>query len=246
MTAGALHLLPAPLAEGTALDVLPTATLAAARHIEYFLAENAKSARAFLKAIAHPRPMQALRIVEIGHHPESAAVADWLRPILDGDDAAIVTEAGCPGIADPGAVIVAQAHELGLRVIPLIGPSSILLALMASGLNGQAFRFIGYLPQDAAALSTRLREVERDSRSGETQVWIETPYRNERMVDAVLAACMPDTRLTLATDLTADAAQIRTRSVAEWKAKARVERPAPDKHPTVFALLATPSTRRTR
>jgi 16S rRNA (cytidine1402-2'-O)-methyltransferase len=246
MTAGALYLLPAPLAEGTALDVLPAATLAAAHRIEYFLAENAKSTRAFLKSISHPRPIQALRIVEIGHHPEPAAVADWLRPILEGDDAAIVSEAGCPGVADPGATIVAQAHQLGVRVFPLVGPSSILLALMASGLNGQSFRFIGYLPQDAAALSTRLREVERESRSGETQVWIETPYRNERMVDAVLAACVADTRLTLATDLTADTAQVRTRTVAEWKAMARADRPAQDRHPTVFALLATPSSRRAR
>jgi 16S rRNA (cytidine1402-2'-O)-methyltransferase len=246
MSAGTVYLLPAPLADGTALDVLPPATLAVARRLDRFLAEDAKTARAFLKAADHPRPIQELRIVEIGHRPEPSAADGWLQPVVDGEDLAIVSEAGCPGIADPGAAIVARAHVLGLKVQPLVGPSAILLALMASGLNGQAFRFVGYLPQDAAALAARLRELERDSRGGETQVWIETPYRNDRMFDALLSACAPDTRVTVATDLTAASEAVRTRRVAEWLALVDERRQALHKRPTVFALLAAPSARRAK
>jgi 16S rRNA (cytidine1402-2'-O)-methyltransferase len=244
MTVGTLFLLPTPLAEGKAFDTLPAATLAAARRIDYFLAEDAKTARAFLKAIAHPRPLQELQIVEIGHQPQAAAADAWLQPVVAGTDAAVVSEAGCPGIADPGAVIVGRAHRLGLQVRPLVGPSSLLLALMASGLNGQAFRFVGYLPHDANALAQRLRDLERDSRGGETQLWIETPYRNERMLEAVLAACTPEAQLTLATELTADSEVVRTRSVAEWKALKPGDRPALHKRPTVFALMAAPRSKR--
>ncbi|MCU0938217.1 MAG: SAM-dependent methyltransferase [Burkholderiaceae bacterium] len=243
---GTLFLLPTPLADGTALDVLPPATLTVARRVSYFLAEDAKSARAFLRAAGHPCPLQELRIVEIGHQPDPAAVDGWLQPVVDGLDAAIVAEAGCPGVADPGALVVARAHERRLRVQPLVGPSSLLLALMASGLNGQAFRFWGYLPQDAAALAVRLAELERDARRGETQLWIETPYRNERMLDAVLAHCAADSRLTLATDLTSAAESVRTRSIADWRAIVASARPTLHKHPTVFALLAASDVKRPR
>jgi 16S rRNA (cytidine1402-2'-O)-methyltransferase len=242
--AGTLYLMPTPLAEDTALAVLPATTLEIARRLRYFLAEDARSARAFLKAADHPRPLQSLRIVEIGHAPDPRAIDGWLQPLIDGEDAAIVSEAGCPGIADPGAAIVARAHVRGLHVQPLVGPSSIVLALMASGLNGQAFRFVGYLPQDAAALAMRLRQLERDSRGGETQLWIETPYRNERMFDAVLAACRLDSRLTLATELTAAAETVQTRTVADWKVLGASQRPDLRKRPTVFALLAAPLPRR--
>ncbi|MDZ7652322.1 MAG: SAM-dependent methyltransferase [Burkholderiaceae bacterium] len=246
MRAGTLYLLPTPLADGTALDVLPPATLTIARRLSYFLAEDAKTARAFLKAAGHPRPIQELRIVEIGHQPDPAAVDSWLQPVTEGIDAAVVAEAGCPGVADPGAVVVARAHERGLRVQPLVGPSSLLLALMSSGLNGQAFRFVGYLPQDATALAARLGELERNARRGETQLWIETPYRNDRMLDAVLAHCTADTRLTLATDLTAITEDVRTHSIADWRTLIASARPALNKRPTVFALLATADSKRPR
>lgn len=241
---GTLFLLPTPLAEGTALDVLPPATLTVARRVSYFLAEDAKTARAFLKAVAHPRPLQELRIAEIGHQPDPAAADAWLQPIVEGLDAAIVAEAGCPGVADPGALIVARAHERGLPVQPLVGPSSLLLALMASGLNGQAFRFVGYLPQDAVALAARLGDLERDARRGETQLWIETPYRNDRMLDAVLARCAADSRLTLATDLTSATESVQTRSIAHWRAIVASARPTLHKRPTVFALLAATGVKR--
>jgi 16S rRNA (cytidine1402-2'-O)-methyltransferase len=238
VSAGTLYLLPTPLADGTAAAVLPAETRAVAHRLGYFLAESAKSARAFLKAVGHPRPLQELQVVEIGHQPAPDAIDGWLQPVLAGVDAAIVSEAGCPGVADPGAVIVARAHARGVRVQPLVGPSSILLALMASGLNGQGFRFVGYLPHDAAQLAQRVRELERDSRHGETQLWIETPYRNDRMLEAVLANCAPDTRLTLATDLTAAQASVQTRSIREWKALPAAQQPLLHRRPTVFALLA--------
>lgn len=237
MTTGTLYLLPTPLADGTAADVLPAATLAVARRLDLFFAENAKSARAFLKSVGHSRPIQEMQIVEIGHRPDHAAIDGWLQPLSAGRDAAIVSEAGCPGIADPGAEIVARAHALGLPVVPLVGPSSILLAVMASGLNGQAFRLVGYLPQDGTQLVARLRELEQTSRSGETQVWIETPYRNDRMLAAVLATCAPDTRVTLATDLTSADASIQTRTVAAWRTLSPIDT-ARHKRPTIFAMLA--------
>ncbi len=238
MSAGTLFLLPTPLADDTAVEILPAATLATARRVDLFLAENAKSARAFLKSVGHPRPLQELEVVEIGHRPDRAAIDGWLQPVRAGRDAAIVSEAGCPGVADPGAEIVAHAHRLGLPVVPLVGPSSILLALMGSGLNGQAFRFVGYLPQDGAELVVRLRELEQASRKAETQLWIETPYRNDRMLAAVLATCAPDTLLTLATDLTGTGASVQTRTVGAWQ-KVSPAATARHRRPTVFALLAT-------
>lgn len=237
---GTLYLLPTPIADVPAEDVLPAGTLAVARRLGCFFAESAKSARAFLKAIAHPRPLAELRIVEIGHAPDPARCDTWLRPLLDGVDAAIVSEAGCPGVADPGAQLVAGAHALQLPVVPLVGPSAPLLALMASGLNGQSFRFVGYLPRDARQLALRLRALESASRAGETQLFIETPYRNERLFASALAACASDTRLTLAVDLTAPAACIATRTIAQWRTLPAAQVPALDRHPAVFALLAAP------
>ncbi|MFN3566556.1 MAG: SAM-dependent methyltransferase [Burkholderiaceae bacterium] len=234
---GTLYLLPTPIADVPAPDVLPARTVAVARRLDYFLAEDAKTARAFLKAVGHPRPLAALRIVEIGHAPDAARCADWLRPVVDGIDAAIVSEAGCPGVADPGAQLVAHAHALQLAVVPLVGPSALLLALMASGLNGQSFRFVGYLPRETGALARRLRELEEASRAGETQLFIETPYRNERLFAAAVSVCAPDTRLTLAVDLTAPDERIATRTIAQWRALSVAHRPALARRPAVFALL---------
>lgn len=235
---GTLYLLPAPIADVPPEDVLPAGTLAVARRLDYFLAENAKSARACLKAIAHPRPLAELKIVQIGHTPDAARCDEWLRPLLAGTDAAVVSEAGCPGIADPGAELVARAHALELPVVPLVGPSALVLALMASGLNGQSFRFVGYLPQDATALAARLRALEAASRAGETQLFIETPYRNERLFAAALATCAPDTRLAIAVDLTAPGERIATHTIGQWRALPPSRRPPLARRPTVFALQA--------
>jgi 16S rRNA (cytidine1402-2'-O)-methyltransferase len=237
MTAGSLYLLPTLLGEGS-LDELPARTLAVARRVRHFLAENAKSARAFLKAVGHPVPVAQLTIVEIGHEPLTDAFDTWLAPLAEGHDVAIVSEAGCPAVADPGAGLVARAHELGYRVVPLVGPSAVLLALMAAGLNGQSFRFVGYLPRDEHALRAAIQALEQRSAAGETQLFIETPYRNQRLFEALLAHCAPQTRLAVATDLTLADEAIAMRRIAAWRSLPATQRPRLDRRPTVFALLA--------
>jgi 16S rRNA (cytidine1402-2'-O)-methyltransferase len=261
---GTLHLVPVPITEeamaagahapaplpgdgahcaaaGSAFAILPPATIAVARAARYFLAENARSARAFLKAIAHPQPIASLHIVEIGHAPDPAMIDTWLDPLAPTDgavpmDAVVVSEAGCPGIADPGASVVARAHQRGINVVPWVGPSSILLALMAAGMNGQAFRFLGYLPQERGALQERLLAVQRDAQRGETQIFIETPYRNTRLFEALLQVCDGALRLCLAVDLTGAHAFVSTRSIAHWAALDPAERPALERRAAVFLL----------
>lgn len=233
---GTLFLLPCPIAAGSADAVLPAQVIATARGLSYFLAENAKSARAFLKEIGHPQPLRELDIVEIGHAPDARSLGAWLDPLVAGRDGALVSEAGCPAVADPGAEIVAAAHLRGVHVRPLVGPSSLLLALMASGLNGQSFCFHGYLPVPAAERTRRLLALERESRSGETQIFIETPYRSGAMFDAIVSACAPNTRLAVAADLSGPADYVLTQTIAGWRS--REERPPLERRPTVFLLLA--------
>jgi 16S rRNA (cytidine1402-2'-O)-methyltransferase len=235
---GDLYLLPTLLGDAPPDAVLPRATLEQARRIDYLLAEDARSARAFLKGIGHPRPIAQIRIVEIGHAPRANQLDEWLAPIRAGLDAAIVSEAGCPGVADPGASLVARAHVLGIAVKPLVGPSALLLALMAAGLNGQQFRFVGYLPRDSVELAHRLRELERASRQGETQIFIETPYRNDKLLAAILAACGDDTKLSIAVDLTTAAERIVTLAIQDWRQSTPPRRPDLDRRPAVFSLLA--------
>jgi len=234
---GTLFLLPVPLADGEPRDVMPEPVLRIARELGYFLAENARSARAFLKAAGHPGPMQQIRIVEIGTDPLAAQAESWLAPLLNSEcDAALVSECGCPCIADPGASIVERAHALELEVRPLVGPSSILLALMASGMNGQRFRFLGYLPQDAAALSASVQQLERDAGRGETQIFIETPYRAQRLFSWLLANCAPDMRLCVAANLGLPSAFVRSMSVVRWRAMEASKRPDLQRRPAVFLL----------
>ncbi|MCS7101364.1 MAG: SAM-dependent methyltransferase [Burkholderiaceae bacterium] len=238
---GRLLLLPTPLGATAPEQVLPAPVLAAARGTRHFLAERAKSARAFLRAIAHPVPLRELAIAEVGHHPDAARIDGWLQPALGGADVAILAEAGCPAVADPGASIVARAHALGIPVKPLVGPSAILLALMASGFDGQHFRFVGYLPQDARALARAIAALEARARAGETQLWIETPYRNQKLFGALLAHCAADTELCIAIALTTAEEFIAARRIAQWRCM-----PAPAvlaRAPAVFALAAPPLSR---
>lgn len=225
----ALYLIPAALG-GDPRRVLPAPTLEATRAIRDFAVENAKSARAFLSALEMPCPLRELRIADIGTDAQAL-----LAPLRAGRALGVISEAGCPGIADPGQALVAAAHHAGFRIVPLVGPSSILLALMASGLEGQRFAFCGYLPREAVARTRRIRELESRSRAAhETQIFIETPYRNDALLGALLEACAPDTRLCIALDLTLESESISMRRVGEW----REARPAIGRRPAIFLLLA--------
>ena len=236
MSKGRLYLIPVPLGQTEAAAVLPQPVLACAQALAHFVAENAKSARAFLKSLPANLPLQQIRIAELNEHTPDSALPRLLEPLLAGNDVGLISEAGCPAVADPGATLVAMAHEAGIKVVPMVGPSSILLALMASGLTGQGFTFHGYLPSASQEREKRLRELEKDSlQSQRTQIFIETPYRNRQMLESLLKACAPDTRICLATDLTLDSEQIRTRPVSAWQAQ-----PLPEinRRPTVFLLHA--------
>jgi 16S rRNA (cytidine1402-2'-O)-methyltransferase len=231
---GALYLIPVGLGGDDAAALISPATVAAARRLRTFIVENAKSARAFLKAIAHPAPLQDLSFHTLDEHTRD--VAPLLTVLLAGEDCALMSEAGCPAIADPGASLVRRAHEAGVRVVPLAGPSSIMLALMASGLNGQRFAFHGYLPVERAERARALKELEARS-GGETQIFIETPYRNDQLVSALLQHCRGDTVLCIAADLTLPGEFVATRTVAQWKKKP----PTLDRRPAVFLLSRAPT-----
>lgn len=236
---GTLYLLPTVISEETLTSVIPADVREKARQIDHFLVEAAKTARRYLKDLDHPKPIASLSIVEIGHEPDPAKIDAWLRPLREGHDMAIVSESGCPGVADPGAQIVARVQAEGGRVVPLVGPSSLLLTLMASGLDGQHFRFTGYLPIADAERREALLSLERESARGETILFIETPYRNRTMLESLLEVLRPDTRLCVAQDVTGKNESIRTKTIAAWKAASEEERELL-KVPTVFAFLAAP------
>jgi 16S rRNA (cytidine1402-2'-O)-methyltransferase len=237
MAVGRLYLLPAWLAQDAPLEaVLPPAVLERIRALDCFVVENARSARRFLAACGHPGPMREIAIAELNGHTDRAAIPRLLAPLAGGRDAGLLSEAGAPAVADPGALLVAAAHAQGIAVVPMVGPSSILLALMASGLEGQRFRFHGYLPVESPARRERLAALERDSaRHGETQVFIETPYRNDALLADVLATCRATTRLAVAAELTSPREWIRMDTVEGWKSRPS---PAIGKRPAIFLLLA--------
>ncbi len=234
---GTLYLLPTPISAGSLNAALPPTAIELAHRIEHFLAEDAKTARAFLKQLNHPKPLRELSIVEIGHAPPDDDIAAWLAPLRVGADVALLSEAGCPAIADPGATLVAAAHRNGWKVQPLVGPSSIILALMASGLDGQHFRFVGYLPIAAEARTAAIRALESKA-NDETQIFIETPYRNVALFDSLLQHCRPTTRLAIAVDLTGDAEFIRQCTIEQWRTQTAAAQPSLAKQPAVFCLLA--------
>lgn len=232
---GTLYLLPVTLGESSWQAYLPQSTRDTACRLLHFVVENAKTARAELKRIGHPQPLRELAIEQLPEKPTAADIDRLLQPLREGIDIGLMSEAGCPGVADPGALLVRRAHEMGLNVRPRVGPSSLLLALMASGLEGQRFAFHGYLPAREPERGHRIAELEKESRRlGQTQIFIETPYRNTTLFEALLAACHEQTRLCVATDLTLPEECIATRRVAEWR---RAARPALDRRPTVFLLL---------
>jgi 16S rRNA (cytidine1402-2'-O)-methyltransferase len=233
--AGSLYLVPNTLGDTAAEAVIPAAALHRARSLDYFIAEDPKSARAFLKRIGFPRPLQDIRMERLDHNTRPDEIAALLAPILAGADAGLLSEAGMPAVADPGANLVRLAHEKGVHVVPLSGPSSILLALAASGLEGQRFAFHGYLPVKHADLAATLKELERQSRRlNQTQIFIETPYRNDATLAAMLRALSDDTLICVAADLTLESETVKTQSAAAW----RKEVPRLKGRRAVFLLLS--------
>jgi 16S rRNA (cytidine1402-2'-O)-methyltransferase len=227
---GRLYLVPNLLGIVPPEDVLPARTIAVARRLAHFVVENAKPARLFLKTLGTAHPLQRLAIVEIGERPTPQRYAELLRPARDGSDLGMLSDAGCPGIADPGALLVAAAHREAIAVVPLVGPSAILLALMASGMNGQGFAFHGYLPVKPDARTAAIRRLEAESqRGGSAQLFIETPYRNPALIAALTATCHPRTRLCVAADLTTAAESVESHEIRAWRgrnADAYAKRPA--------------------
>lgn len=236
MPRGTLYLLPIHLGDGSPWPaVLPATTQAIACRLTRFLAENAKSARAALKWLEHPVPLREITVEQLPEPMTHEEVEHLLAPLLAGIDTGLMSEAGCPGVADPGALIARRAHEQGIVVKPLVGPSSLLLALMASGLDGQQFAFHGYLPQREPERGRRIAELEKEShQKRQTQLFIETPYRNAALFDALLAACRPQSLLCVACDLSLPGETVATHPVSVWR---RTPKPPLDRRPTVFLLL---------
>lgn len=232
---GTLYLIPCTLGDTPAEQVLPQHVINVARKLSHFVVEQPKTARQFLSALKPEQPIQSLHFATLNEHTAAKDMGELLAPLLAGHDVGIISEAGCPGIADPGAGLVNLAHRKGIRVVPLVGPSSILLALMASGLNGQCFAFHGYLPIAEAERTKAIAKLESESvKLKQTQLFIETPYRNDRMFGALLAHCRLQTQLCVATDITLPSEQILAHSIEQWKSQ-----PVPqlNKRPSIFLLL---------
>lgn len=228
-------MIPCPIGETPVWDVLPAVNLEVMRSLDYFIVENTRTARRFLSRAGLGKPIEMLQFAELNEHTQPQEVEHLIAPLLAGRSAGMISEAGVPGIADPGAEVAALCHRSGIRVVPLVGPSSILLALMASGLNGQSFAFNGYLPVKHPERGRTIRHFERRAQTErQSQIFIETPYRNIKLFEDILSACNPQTMLTVAADVTGPAEFIRTASVAEWR-----KSPPPDinKRPAVFIIL---------
>ena len=233
---GTLYLIPVTLGDDNISQVLPPFVVKIAQNLENFVVESEKSARHFLSTIKTVKPVRELTLNLLNEHTLDKDIAALLAPLLAGKDVGLMSDAGCPGIADPGAKLVELAHQKGIRVVPFVGPSSIVLSLMASGLNGQQFAFLGYLPVDKQARNLRLKEIEKRSQTHkETQIFIETPYRNQHMLEALLSTCNANTRLCIACHVSLQDEMIITKRISEWKQSL-----LPDLHkkPAVFLLLA--------
>lgn len=247
---GTLYLIPNTLGQtedqqaNLLAQIIPDTVQKMTAELTYFVAENAKTTRAYLKLLSqhHPlsKPMQELHIAELNVNTPAQALDALLTPLQQGHDVGLISEAGVPAVADPGANLVRLAHQHHITVRPLVGPSSLLLALMASGLNGQSFAFHGYLPTDAGSRAKRIKDLEdRSRKEQQTQLLIETPYRNTAMLEALATNCQPQTLICVATDLTLETETIQTSSAAEWKKRLQASQ-APDFHkkPTVFLFLS--------
>ncbi len=214
---GRIYLIPVTLGGDDFLKVIPGKVIDLTRQLRHFIVEDVRSARRFLRLIDKEFPINDSVFYELNEHTGDSDITDFLDPLSNGSDIGVLSEAGLPCIADPGARIIALAHQMGITVTPLSGPSSILLALISSGLNGQNFTFNGYLPVKPADRSARLRELEKRSGEGFAQIFMETPYRNQRMLESIMATCHNDTLLCVAADITLPTESIRTMRISEWK-----------------------------
>jgi 16S rRNA (cytidine1402-2'-O)-methyltransferase len=235
MPFGTLYLIPVPLAENAAAKSFTPYLVDTINSIKEYIVENEKTARRFLKEAGLKTPQSELIIHDYGKYNRDSGTAEFFKGLQAGNDAGLMSEAGCPGIADPGAEIVEKAHRMGIKVVPLVGPSSILLALMASGFNGQSFTFHGYLPIDKIERSKKIKELENQAiKLNQTQLFIETPFRNNPMLEEILKTANPKTRLCIACDITADTELIQTKTIEQWRKKV----PELHKRPTIFLLFS--------
>ncbi len=227
-----LYLFPVPVGDTQPADVLPGRNIELLRSVKYFVVENVRSARRFLKSCDRSIDIDSLSLTELSEHTRPDQVEAMLEPMERGFDMGIISEAGCPAVADPGADAVAIAQSRGYEVVPLVGPSSIILSLMASGFNGQSFAFAGYLPIDDAKRTAKLKEMTAAIRHGQTQIFIETPYRNNRLIEALVRKLPADLKLCVASDITGPRQSILTKSLKDW----RTAEYNYDKIPTIFLL----------
>ncbi len=231
---GQLYLIPNTLGESPIERNLPVETIDIIRSLKYFVVENIRSARRFLKRVDKAIEIDDLTFFVLDKHTNPNDVPGYLKPMLDGTNMGLVSEAGCPGVADPGADVVKLAHDKKIKVIPMVGPSSILLSVMASGLNGQSFAFNGYLPLKKGEVGKYIKNLEdRSIREKQTQLFIEAPYRNMKLLNELIINCRPQTRLCIACDITLETEYIQTKSIAQWKGKL----PDINKRPAIFLIL---------
>ncbi len=233
---GTLYLIPCPIAaESAPFDVMPAANREIIDSLDYFIVENVRSARRFLSKVGLSRPIETLEFCELSEHSQAGIEVDMMiKKVAEGRSVGVISEAGLPAVADPGALAVEAAHRFGVKVVPLVGPSSLMMALMASGLNGQSFAFNGYLPIKEPERSRAIRRFESRAQSeGQSQIFIETPYRNIKLFEQFLTTLSPMTKLTLGVDITSPSEMIRTLSIKQWRSE-----PKPDMHkrPTIFII----------
>lgn len=232
---GKLYLIPSLLGDVEPLEVLPLAAKKVLDMSDHFIVENEKSARAFIKRVLPNKSQPDLILFTLNKYTEASEYPTFLEPCLRGNHVGLISEAGAPGIADPGAEIVSIAHEKNIRVVPLVGPSSITMAMMASGMNGQNFAFTGYLPIEADLRRKRIKQLESHSQKyGQSQIFMETPYRNTKLLKELISVCKADTRLCIAREVSLKHEFIKTKSIKEWKN----EKPELDKLPAIFILDA--------
>ena len=233
MNSGKLYLIPVPLGDREVEAVIPKGTLDILHTLRFFAVEELRTARRYFRKAGITTPLEQLTLFELNEHTLESDIPALLQPVLEGNDMGLLSEAGAPAVADPGASLVALAHRRYIEVIPLVGPSSLLLALMASGFNGQSFAFSGYLPVKSRERQQRIRQLEKRSvTERQTQLFMETPYRNNALLNDLLTSCAPHTRLCIAADITMPDAYIHTRTIAEWK-KTQVDI---QKKPCIFLL----------